>query len=146
MHQFANLFHRIWSIIHIYTETIIIACHHNFKSSISYHDRISKSITEPKSGISKLQSESFGFCVIESLNQMDLYWIKVHFIMIKFHQFCCTGYKLYLIYNRFKIKIQTGIRSDMKEQIFSRWRRKFRCKAILVQRYFTNKHPASQWE
>ena len=39
--------------------------------SISYHDVILKSITAPKSGISKLQSESFGFCETASLH----YWI-----------------------------------------------------------------------
>ena len=43
------------------------------QDSISHHDVILKSITAPKSGISKLQSESFGFCETESLH----YWIFV---------------------------------------------------------------------
>ena len=41
--------------------------------SISHHDVILKSITAPKSGISKLQSESFGFGETASLH----YWICV---------------------------------------------------------------------
>ena len=65
--RIADLYHCIWSIAHTYTKTKITAWNQNFIVLISHHDIISKSITEPKSVISKLQSESCGFCVTGSL-------------------------------------------------------------------------------